>query len=63
MAISEEVLARNLHLIDREDDYWLTQRVSRGPLAIDRDPAAEARPTVIVECTPCLINRAASASD
>jgi branched-chain amino acid aminotransferase len=52
VAISEEVLARNLHLIDREDDYWLTQRVSRGPLAIDRDPAAEARPTVIVECTP-----------
>jgi Branched-chain amino acid aminotransferase/4-amino-4-deoxychorismate lyase len=33
VAISEEVLARNLHLIDKEDDYWLTQRISRGPLS------------------------------
>jgi branched-chain amino acid aminotransferase len=52
VAISAEVLARNLHLLDREDDYWLTQRVSRGPVAIDRDPAAVAKPTVIVECQP-----------
>ena len=52
IAISEEVLSRNLHLIDREDDYWLSQRISRGPLALDRDPAAKAAPTVIVECQP-----------
>jgi branched-chain amino acid aminotransferase len=52
IAISEEVLSRNLHLIDREDDYWLTQRISRGALALDRDPAATAKPTVIVECQP-----------
>jgi branched-chain amino acid aminotransferase len=52
IAISEEVLSRNLHLIDREDDYWLSQRISRGPLALDRDPAAKATPTVIVECQP-----------
>ena len=52
LEVSEEVLARNLHLIDKEDDYWLTQRISRGPQAVDRDPAAAAKPTVIVECTP-----------
>jgi branched-chain amino acid aminotransferase len=51
VSISEEVLARNLHLIDADEDYWLTQRVSRGPNAADRLPV-EARPTVIVECTP-----------
>src|SRR5215470_14342428 len=50
--ISEEVLARNLHLIDREDDYWLSQRISRGALALDRDPGSVGKPTVIVECQP-----------
>ena len=52
IALSEEVLERNLHLIDREDDYWLSQRVSRGPLALDRSPTATAQPTVIIECQP-----------
>jgi len=52
IAVSEDVLARNLHLIDREDDYWLTQRVSRGQLDIDRRKDAAGEPTVIVECTP-----------
>ena len=52
MAISEEVLERNLHLIDKEDDYWLTQRISRGPLSLDRDTSAVGKPTVIVECQP-----------
>jgi branched-chain amino acid aminotransferase len=52
VAISEEVLARNLHLIDKEDDYWLTQRISRGPLSLDRDTSAVGKPTVIVECQP-----------
>ena len=52
VAISEEVLERNLHLIDKEDDYWLTQRISRGPLSLDRDTAAVGKPTVIVECQP-----------
>jgi branched-chain amino acid aminotransferase len=50
--ISEQVLERNLHLIDKDDDYWLSQRISRGPLALDRDVAAVGGPTVIVECQP-----------
>ena len=33
--ITEQVLARNLHLLDADDDYWVTQRVSRGPIAAD----------------------------
>lgn len=52
VAISEEVLARNLHLIGADDDYWLTQRISRGPNAADRLAAEAPAPTVIVECTP-----------
>ena len=57
--VSEEVLSRNLHLIDAEDDYWLTQRISRGPLALDRDTAAEGSPTVIVECQPLPLQKRA----
>ena len=52
VTVSEEVLARNLHLIDNEDDYWLTQRVSRGSLALDRNTESAGGPTVIVECQP-----------
>jgi len=52
IAISEDVLARNLHLLDADDDYWLTQRISRGVKAIDGDLTATLEPTVIVECTP-----------
>ncbi|MGH6959110.1 MAG: aminotransferase class IV [Dongiaceae bacterium] len=50
MVITEEVLDRNLHLIDRDDDYWVTQRVSRGMNAADRTLRSSAGPTVIVEC-------------
>jgi branched-chain amino acid aminotransferase len=52
VSISEQVLERNLHLIDKQDDYWLTQRVSRGPLSVERDLSGSGHPTVIVECTP-----------
>ena len=33
--ITEEVLRRNLPLLDPDDDYWVTQRVSRGLDASD----------------------------
>jgi branched-chain amino acid aminotransferase len=48
---SEEVLARNTHLIGPDEDYWLSQRVSPGT----GDPfeaSVGAPPTVIIECTP-----------
>jgi branched-chain amino acid aminotransferase len=49
--ISEEVLERNLHLLEPGGDYWLGQRVSRG---IDGVPGEdwESGPTVVIECTP-----------
>ena len=52
VAITEEVLRRNLPLLDPDDDYWVTQRVTRG-----LDPSARAMwpqegATVIVECVP-----------
>ena len=42
-SITEEVLERNLILLDPDDDYWVGQRVSRG---------GPDGPTVIVECSP-----------
>ena len=50
--ITEDVLARNLHLIDADDDYWVTQRVTRGVKTIEGDLTDVHEPTVIVECTP-----------
>jgi len=52
IAITEEVLRRNLPVLDPDDDYWVTQRVTRG-----LDPSARAMwpqegATVIVECVP-----------
>jgi branched-chain amino acid aminotransferase len=51
-AVTEEVLSRNLHLIDKDEDYWVSQRVSRGLNSADRSPRNSAGPTVIVECQP-----------
>jgi branched-chain amino acid aminotransferase len=51
-AITEEVVARNLHLIDADEDYWVSQRVSRGLNSADRSPQTQSGPTVIVECQP-----------
>src|SRR5262245_12177489 len=50
--ITEDVLARNLHLLDKQDDYWVSQRVSRGMNSDDRSPRSTNKPTVIVECQP-----------
>ena len=50
--ITEEVLRRNLPLLEPEDDYWVTQRVSRGLDASDQKIFGHEGPTVIVECVP-----------
>ena len=42
-----QVLDENLPLLDDDDDYWVTQRVTRG-VNVD----GEYRPTVIIECVP-----------
>ena len=51
-AITEDVVARNLHLIDADDDYWVSQRISRGSDSADSVAGRGATPTVIVECRP-----------
>ena len=51
-AITEEVVARNLHLIDADDDYWVSQRISRGSDSADSVAGRGTTPTVIVECRP-----------
>jgi branched-chain amino acid aminotransferase len=52
VAISEEVVQRNLPLLDSKDDYWVGQRVSRGVDLVGGDFWQNSGPTVIVECTP-----------
>ena len=52
IAISAEVLERNKHLIGEGDDYWLSQRVSRGVDAVGDEGWEYTGPTVIVECKP-----------
>lgn len=52
ITVSEEVLQRNLHLLDEGEDYWLGQRVSRGIDAVGDEGFEHTGPSVIVECTP-----------
>ncbi len=49
---SEEVLERNMHLLDKNDDYWLGQRVSRGVDNVAGETPIQTGPTVVIECTP-----------
>jgi len=50
--ITEQVLERNLHLLESDEDYWVGQRISRGVDVVGDDMSSHAGPTVIVECTP-----------
>ena len=45
--LTMEVLRANVPLLDDDDDYWVSQRVSRG-VRVD----GEDRPTVVIECVP-----------
>ena len=51
-AISEDVLARNRHLLGPREDYWLAQRISRGINRVPGDNWDHYGPNVIVECVP-----------
>jgi branched-chain amino acid aminotransferase len=50
--ITEEVLRRNLPLLEPDNDYWVTQRVSRGLDPAEREIWPQPGATVIVECVP-----------
>ena len=45
--LTMEVLRANVPLLDDDDDYWVSQRVSRGVRVDGQD-----RPTVVIECAP-----------
>ncbi len=45
--LTMQVLEANMPLLGEDDDYWVTQRVTRG---VRTD--AGTKPTVIIECTP-----------
>lgn len=49
--ISEEVVARNRHLLGPDDDYWIFQRITRGS-AFGEFPDGRTGATVIVLCVP-----------
>ena len=49
--ISEEVLERNRHLLDADEDYWVFQRITRGSAFVE-PPDAQTGATVIVNCVP-----------
>ena len=49
--LTMQVLEANLPLITEHDDYWVTQRFTRGAGAPLEDPSS-LQPTVIVECQP-----------
>jgi branched-chain amino acid aminotransferase len=51
-AVTETVLERNRHLLGPDEDYWVSQRISRGVTRLDREEPLQTGPTVIVECTP-----------
>ena len=51
-AISEDVLARNRHLLGPGEDYWLAQRISRGISRAPGDNWDHYGPNVIVDCVP-----------
>ena len=52
IAISEDVLERNRHLLGKRDDFWVGQRVSRGVKKVEGDNWDHYGPNVIVECMP-----------
>ena len=57
---SEEVLARNLPLIGKDDDYWVGQRITRGIDVPEGDPEnSHDGPNVLIECTPLPLSQRA----
>ena len=47
-----QVVTMNRHLLGPEDDYWVSQRISRGQIQVDGEELDRAGATVLIECTP-----------
>ncbi len=51
--ITNQVVERNLPLLNAEEDYWVTQRVTRGLTDDDKNAWPDwPDATVIIECSP-----------
>jgi branched-chain amino acid aminotransferase len=50
--ISEEVLRRNVDLLEEGDDYWFIHIATRGPTNYRWDPRQTPKPTITMFCTP-----------
>jgi branched-chain amino acid aminotransferase len=59
-AVTEQVFERNRHLLDEDEDYWVSQRISRGVDAPAGEPPSREGATVIVECSPLPLKARAS---
>jgi branched-chain amino acid aminotransferase len=58
-ALTEELFARNRHLLGPDDDYWIGQRISRGVKDVPGDNLSYHGPNVVLECAPLpLVQRA-----
>ncbi len=49
---TERIVEMNRHLLGPDDDYWVSQRISRGEIVVDREEPARIGATVLIECTP-----------
>lgn len=50
--LTQELVERNKHLLGPDDDFWVTQRISRGICRYDGDPVPYEGATVIIESVP-----------
>lgn len=52
MDATEHLVSKNLALLGEKEDYWVSQRISRGVPALDGEPPIQDGPTIVIECTP-----------
>ena len=48
LKVTTQIVEQNLEVLDRGDDYWVSQRITRGV----RGTGTPLTPTVLIECTP-----------
>lgn len=58
--ITAAVVDRNAHLLGPGDDWWVSQRITRGERRTGGEPPSHEGPTVIIECTPLPLKERAS---
>lgn len=49
---TESVVTLNRPFLGENEDYWVSQRISRGVPALDGEPPIQDGPTIVIECTP-----------